>query len=207
MPFLQPYHTVDVRTSTTYQIISHFSVDKTCPLLVYMCRLGGWLSWRHASTVSLPGIGFVSLLTGAQHPWGLHRCSQTTAWWSFIADSSVSKSLLLSSLFWFMYSLIYLCMSLPQREGRKGGGEQGVEKGRQWQLQYFLLYPGESLHYICFLAQTSTAAESYRAPTPTPCMFCMLKQKGILLICALSLWRGLNAAAYHCGNYKNQKVR
>lgn len=74
---------------------------------------------------SLPGIGFVPPLIGAQEPSGLHCCSQTTLWWSFIADAFVSKSLLLSSLFWFMYSLIYLCI------WTRGGGKRLGER-RGW---------------------------------------------------------------------------
>lgn len=116
----------------------------------------------------LPGIGFVPPLIGAQQPPGLHRCSQTTLWWSFIAESSVSKSLLLSSLFWFMYSLIYLCM---WAKGGEKGWEQrrrGAGRGRQRQLQCSLLYPGERLRYICLLKTSATdkhsaAAESYKA--------------------------------------------
>lgn len=121
---------------------------------------------------NLPGIGFVPPLIGAQQPPGLHRCSQTTLWWSFIADSSVSKSLLLSSLFWFMYSLIYLCM------WTRGGEERwqkrrGEERGRQRQLQCLLLYPGERLRYICLLKASATdkhctATECYKALSVAP---------------------------------------
>lgn len=118
---------------------------------------------------SLPGIGFVPPLIGAQQPPGLHRCSQTTLWWSFIADSSVSKSLLLSSLFWFMYSLIYLCMWTRGGEKRR----RGVERGRQRQLQCLLLYPGERLRYICLLKAPATdkhsaAAACYKASSVAP---------------------------------------
>lgn len=122
----------------------------------------------------LPGIGFVPLLIGAQQSPGLHRCSQTTVWWSFIAVSSVSKSLLLSSLFWFMYSLIYLCMWTrggEKRWGMKKGG--GVGRGRQRQLQCLLLYPRERLRYICLLKASATdkhsaAAERYKALSVAP---------------------------------------
>lgn len=121
---------------------------------------------------NLPGIGFVPPLIGAQQPPGLHRCSQTTLWWSFIADSSVSKSLLLSSLFWFMYSLIYLCMWT--RGGEERWQKRRVEeRGRQRQLQCLLLYPGERLRYICLLKASATdkhctATECYKALSVAP---------------------------------------
>lgn len=98
----------------------HYST-KT-PLFLSLCTYVGCVVSCHDNSPLLPAyLGLaLCLLTGARQPRGLHRCSPMTVWWSFIANSSVFKSLLLSSLFWFMYFLIYLCMWTMGREERRG---------------------------------------------------------------------------------------
>lgn len=175
---------------------------------------------------SLPGIGSVPPLIGAQQPPGLRHCSQTTLWWSFIADSSASKSLLLSSLFWFMYSLIYLCMWTRGGEKRRGkeGGLSGGKKKTATATMLGTIPGGMPAVHLPFKVfsnrhtQLSRILQSLvygsQAPPPNPssppesigtvCMFCMLRQKRHSFNCAVTLWRGLNGAAHCCGNYKNQ---
>lgn len=192
-----------------------------------MHRLAGGLSWRQISPpASLPGIGIVPLLIGAQQPPGLHRCSQTTIWWSFIADSSASKSLLLSSLFWFMYFLIYLCMWTKGGQKRRGI-RRGVKRRKTATATMLATIPGGtpvvhlpfkgfsnrraqcSSRALQSLVCGSQATLPHLSPPPesigTVCMFCMLRQKRYSFSCALALWRGLNGAAHRCGNYKNQR--
>lgn len=172
---------------------------------------------------SLPRIGCVPPLIGAQQPPGLHRCSQTTLWWSFIADSSVSKSLLLSSLFWFMYSLIYLCMWTREGETR-WGKEGGVCGGKRKTATATMLAtipggtPAVRLSFKVFSNRQAQCSSRVlqslvcgsQDPTPDPrpppesigtvCMFCVLRQKWYSFNSALTLWRGLNGAAHCCGN-------
>lgn len=118
------------------------------------------------------------------------------------------KSLLLSFLFWFMYSLIYLCTWV--KGGRRRGKTRGAGSGRQRQLQCLLLYPRERLRHICLLKASATdrhntAAERYKAssvapkpPAPisspqsigTVCMFWTLRQKKLFFqLCPVSLKR------------------
>lgn len=68
-------------------------------------------------------------------------------------------------------------MHVNDGSGEEVGEEEGVEKGRQRQLQCLLLYPGECLRYICLLKASatdkrSTEAERYKAlsvaPNPPP---------------------------------------
>lgn len=141
------------------------------PLFLSLCTYVGCVVSCHDNSPLLPAyLGLaLCLLTGAWQPRGLRCCSPMTVWWSFIANSSVSKSLLLSSLFWFMYSLIYLCMWTMGREERRERGRRGWKKGRRQQLQYLLLYPRERLQYICLLkasAQTGTAQKQTTTKPP-----------------------------------------
>lgn len=141
------------------------------PLFLSLCTYVGCVARCHDNSPLLHAyLGLaLCLLTGARQPRGLHRCSPMTVWWSFIANSSVSKSLLLSSLFWFMYSLIYLCMWTMGTEERRGGEGAGGKKGRRQQLQYMLLSPRERLRYICLLkapAQTGTAQKQTTTKPP-----------------------------------------
>lgn len=147
----------------------HYSTNP--PLFLSLCTYVGCVVRCHDNSPLLPAyLGLaLRLLAGARQPRGLHRCSPMTVWWSFIANSSVSKSLLLSSLFWFMYSLIYLCMWMMGREERRGEEGAGGEKRRRQQLQSLLLYPRERLRYICLLkapAQTGTAQRQTTTKPP-----------------------------------------
>lgn len=184
----------------------------------YVHTYVGCVAGCHDNSPLLPAyLGLaLCLLTGARQPRGLHRCSPVTVWWSFIANSSVSKSLLLSSLFWFMYSLIYLCMWMMGREEERRGGEgAGGKKKRKTATTTILAAtpegtPAEHLPFkSCSSDRRSTEADNYKAPPPmsieTACVFCSRRQKTVPFNCTLALWKGLNGAAHRCGNYKKQR--
>lgn len=89
---------------------------------------------------------------------------------NFIGESSISKSFLLSSLFWFMYSLIYLCTWNRGRAEEGGGWEE--EDNDSYNALYST--PRERRWYICLLKcsatdEQSSAAKRYKAlclPSP-----------------------------------------